>query len=61
MNAADRWHLTRAVLAAWRQGHDTTAIARTLSVAERVVYRIIAEDQDRRHAARLRPAQARSA
>jgi hypothetical protein len=41
-----------AVLAAWRQGHDTADIAARLQVAEHRVANLIAAEQDRRHEAR---------
>ena len=46
------------VLRRWAFGHDSAAIAAALGISEPEVCRIVAADQDRRHAARA-AAQAR--
>lgn len=44
--------MTAFILRLWRQGAHTALIAQTVKLSEAEVYRIIAADQDRRHAAR---------
>ena len=43
-------------LALWRAGNDTVAIAEALNATEASVCRVIAADQDRRHALHKRGA-----
>ena len=48
----ERSDFAHAVLAAWRQGHDTAEIASRLQITEHRVANLIAAEQDCRHRAR---------